>query len=124
MDWNIDLEGSGLVLMRTANAAAPFNKLATDYGESLAAIMEGLNYDIFALVATAVGEYSEHWAPTLNAAATQVGASLTGLQNALQAYVDGQEEMAMNAQYQASIGYIPELPGSTVTDPNGGDTAV
>lgn len=123
MDWDIDVEGVNQVLTATATAAEPFNGLATTYGDSVNSLIEGLNYDIFAVVAMAVGEYAEHWGPTLEAAATQVSASMHGAVNAVTAYLEGQETMAENAQRQASLGIV-EIPGSTVTDPNGGDTAV
>lgn len=123
MDWDIDVEGVNRVLFGTSKAAEPFNKLAVDYGNSLGAVVEGLNSGIFSVVAGAVAEYSEHWSPTLEAAATQVSASMNGTVNAVTAYLEGHETMAANAQRQASLGIV-EIPGSTVPDPNGGDTAV
>lgn len=123
MDWDIDVEGVNRVLTGTAKAAEPFQKVATVYGNRVSALLEGLDYDIFTVVAVAVGEYYEHWAPTLESAATQVSASMNGTVNAVTAYMDGQETMAANAQRQASLGIV-QIPGSTVPDPNGGDTAV
>lgn len=121
MDWDIDVEGVNSVLRKTQTAAHPFDGLAKSYGEDLTAIMNGLDYDIFKIVAGAVGEYSQHWAPTLEAAAKQVGASLTGAQNATKAYMAGQAEMAQNAQRAAARGEIPQPPGSR---PTGGNRAV
>jgi hypothetical protein len=112
VDWDIDIEGVNKVLTDTVTEAEPFDGLVTTYGENLGAIMEGLNYDIFTIVAVAIGEYAEHWAPTLEAAATQVGASLTGAHNAVTAYMEGQEEMALNAQQAAADGEIPDPPGT------------
>jgi hypothetical protein len=149
VDWDIDVEGAGQVLIDTATAAEPFNALLTTYGEELTALMQGTTYmvvdsgarlagargdgggtlagDVAALgclnvVSAAIGEYSEHWAPTLEDAATQVTASLTGLQNALEAYMAGQEEMVMNAQQNAANGYIPDPTDAMPT--TGGDVAV
>jgi hypothetical protein len=148
VDWNIDVEGTGQVLMDTATAAEPFNGLLTTYGEELTALMQGTTYVFRAagsrvagargngstlggsvaalgclnVVAAAIGEYAEHWAPTLEAAATQVTASLTGAQNALEAYLTGQEEMVMNAQRNAANGFIPDPTDAMPTV--GGDVAV
>ena len=58
----------------------------------------------------------------LEAAATQVTASLTGLQNALEAYLNGQEEMVLNAQRNAANGYIPDPTDAMPT--KDGDVAV
>jgi hypothetical protein len=148
VDWDIDVEGTAKVLIDTATAAQPFNDLLTSYGEELEAVMRGTTYVVGAthgarsrgdqggmlggdvaamgclnIVSAAIGEYSTHWAPTLEAAATQVSASLTGLQNALEAYLNGQEEMVMNAQRNAANGYIPD-PTDAMPTTHGGDVAV
>jgi hypothetical protein len=112
VDWDIDIAGASKVLTDTVTAAEPFDGLATTYGTNLKAIMEGLNYDVFTVVAVAIGEYAEHWSPTLEAAAKQVGASVTGAQNALKAYMEGQEEMALTAQRAAANGVVPDPPGT------------
>ncbi|TDD28017.1 hypothetical protein E1218_08780 [Kribbella turkmenica] len=122
MDWDIDVEGVNKVLTDTVNEAKPFDGLAKTYGTNLGAIVEGLNYDVFTVVAVAIGEYAQHWSPTLEAAAKQVGASLTGAQNAVKAYMEGQSEMALNAQRAAAKGEIPNPPGGT--RPTGGNKAV
>ena len=122
MDWDIDVEGVNRVLTATSTAAEPFNGLTKTYGDNLTNIMNGLNYDVFVVVASAVGEYSQHWAPTIEAAAKQVGASLIGARNAVMAYMNGQEEMALNAQRAAGRGEVPQPPGSTA--PHGGNRAV
>ncbi|MEU4606007.1 DUF6507 family protein [Kribbella sp. NPDC023972] len=148
MDWDIDVEGTFKVLTDTATAAEPFNELLTTYGEKLTALMHATTYmvvgagtrrtgardgpsflagDVAALgclnvVSAAIGEYSEHWAPTLEAAATQVTASLTGAQNAVLAYMEGQEGMAMNAQRAAANGFIPDPTDAMPT--KDGDVAV
>jgi Family of unknown function (DUF6507) len=111
VDWDIDVPGVNKVLTDTVAEAKPFDGLAKSYGEKLKAIMGGLDYDAFKVVAVAVGDYATHWSPTLEAAAKQVGASLTGAQNAVKAYMGGQEEMAMNAQHAAANGEIPDPPG-------------
>ncbi|WP_350275964.1 DUF6507 family protein [Kribbella sp. HUAS MG21] len=123
MDWDIDVDGVNQVLSATATAAEPFEALGISYGDSLGATIEGLNYDVFSVVAVAVAEYAEHWSPIVEAAARQVSASMYGTVNAVTAYMEGQETMAETAQRQASLGIV-EIPGSTVPDPNGGDTAV
>lgn len=148
MDWDIDVEGTANVLINTATAAEPFNALLTTYGEALEALMLGTTYLLadpgarragarggqgflsghtaelgcLNIVSAAIGEYAAHWAPTLEDAATQVTASLTGLQNALEAYLNGQEEMVMNAQRNAANGYIPDPTAEMPT--KDGDVAV
>ena len=122
MDWDIDVPGVNKVLTDTVTEAKPFDGLAKGYGDKLGAIMEGLKYDTFTVVAVALSEYAQHWSPTLEAAAKQVGASLTGAQNAVKAYMDGQEEMALTAQRAAANGVIPNPPGSK--QPSGRNRAV
>lgn len=148
MDWDIDVEGTYKVLTDTAAAAEPFNELLTAYNESLTALMHGTTYvvlgagdrragarggpnflagDVAALgclnvVTAAIGEYAEHWASTLEDAATQVTASLTGAQNAVLAYMEGQEGMAMNAQRAAANGFVPDPTDAMAT--KDGDVAV
>jgi hypothetical protein len=111
VDWNIDVAGVNDVLQKTATAAEPFDGLAKTYGSSLQGLSEGLNWQSFSVVAASLGEYAQHWAPNLEAAAKQVGASVTGASNAVKAYMAGQEEMAMTAQRAAKAGVIPDPPG-------------
>jgi hypothetical protein len=111
VDWDIDVAGVNKVLQDTVKEAEPFDGLAKTYGEKLNTIMTGLDYDAYKVVAVAMGEFAQHWSPTLEAAAKQVGASLTGAQNAVKAYMDGQEEMALTAQRAAKNGVIPDPPG-------------
>jgi len=122
VDWDVDVPGVNSVLKKTQAAAKPFDGLAKSYGDDLTDIMNGLNYDIFKVVASAVGEYSKHWAPTLEASAKQVGASLTGAMNATKAFMAGQEEMVQNAQRAAVRGEIPKLPPGS-TKPSGRNRA-
>jgi hypothetical protein len=112
VDWDIDVEGVSQVLTDTVTAAQPFDGLAKGYGEKMGTIVEGLNFEVFTVVAAAIGDYANHWAPTLEAAAKQVGASLTGAQNAVKAYMEGQNEMALNAQRMAGRGEMPTPAGT------------
>lgn len=124
MDWDINVEGVNGVLQRTVTAAEPFDGMAKSYGTSLQGIAEGLNWQMFSVVAASLGEYAQHWSPNLEAAAKQVGASLTGAQNAVKAYMAGQEEMALRAQQAAQNGVIPDPPGSTSRTNPGRNRAV
>ncbi|TCC61011.1 hypothetical protein E0H73_17290 [Kribbella pittospori] len=121
MDWDIDVAGTSKVLTDTQTAAEPFNKLSKDYGDKLNNLITPLKYDAFAVVAVAIGEYATHWQPTIEAAAKQVGSSLTGASNAVRAYMNGQHDMVLNAQQAAGRGEIPKPPGST--RPTGGNRA-
>lgn len=118
MDWDIDVAGVSKVLTDTSTAAEPFNGLATTYGEKLNSLMTAMEYEAFAVVAVAVGEYGQHWGPTIEAAAKQVTSSVMGAQNAVKAYMGGQEEMALNAQRAAGRGEVPQPPGSTASGRN------
>jgi hypothetical protein len=112
VNWKINVDGVNTVLTNTGNAATPLDGLSKAYGDDLTNIMNGLDYDAFRVVGAAIGEYSQHWAPTIEAAAKQITASLTGASEAVKAYMNGQEEMAMNAQRAASRGLMPgEKPG-------------
>lgn len=124
MDWDINVEGVNGVLQRTVTAAEPFDGMAKSYGTSLRGVAEGLNWQMFSVVAASLGEYAQHWSPNLEAAAKQVGASLTGAQNAVKAYMAGQEEMALRAQQAAANGVIPDPPGSTSRTNPGRNRAV
>jgi ABC-type transporter Mla subunit MlaD len=107
VDWKIDLDGVQTTLTNTAKAAEPLEGLVKSYGDDLTNLINGLNYDVFKVVAAAIGEYSQHWAPTIESAAKQINASLTGASEAVKAYANGQEEMAQNAQRAASQGLMP-----------------
>jgi Family of unknown function (DUF6507) len=124
VDWDINVEGVNGVLQRTVTAAEPFDGMAKSYGTSLQKVAEGLNWQMFSVVAASLGEYAQHWSPNLEAAAKQVGASLTGAQNAVKAYMAGQEEMALRAQQAAQNGVIPDPPGSTSRTNPGRNRAV
>ncbi|WP_427892976.1 DUF6507 family protein [Kribbella sp. GL6] len=112
MDWDIDPPGVERVLRATQSAAGPFESLAEWYGFNINSLVHGMDYDVIRVAASAVNEYSAHWSPSLEAAAKQIGASLTGAQNATVAYMHGQEDMALNAQQAAARGEIPPPPGS------------
>ncbi|HZX03893.1 DUF6507 family protein [Kribbella sp.] len=112
MDWDIDPPGVERVLRATQSAAEPFSSLGEFYGLNMNGLVQGMNYDVIRVAASAVSEYSTHWAPMIEAAAKQISASLTGAQNATVAYMHGQEDMALNAQQAAARGEIPAPPGS------------
>ncbi|WP_405058955.1 DUF6507 family protein [Kribbella sp. NBC_01505] len=111
MDWDIRPEGVQKVLTDTQTAATQFDPLAKQYSDNIRNAMVGTNDLMFGVIAVAIGEYSEHWGPSLESAAKQVGASITGAYNATKAYIDGQNEMVLNAQREAAAGYTPPQPG-------------
>ncbi len=93
------------------SAVEPFNTHSKNYGDRLNNVSVALQWDVFTVVAAALSEYGAHWQPRIQAAATQVEASLTGATNAVKAYQAGQTEMAANAQRAAGAGVVP-TPGS------------
>ncbi|GAA0585213.1 hypothetical protein HPO96_10315 [Kribbella sandramycini] len=105
--WNIDVAAVSDVLQKTATAVEPFNAHSKSYNDRLNNVTVALKWDIFTVVAVAVSEYGAHWQPIIQAAATQVEASLTGATNAVKAYNAGQTEMAANAQRAAGNGVVP-----------------
>jgi hypothetical protein len=111
VDWNIQPGGVSEVLTTTQEVAKGFDPLAKKYGDCMNNTMVGLNTPLFSVIAAAVGEYATHWNPTLESAAKQVGASITGAATATKAYMEGQQEMAMNAQRAAAAGILPPAPG-------------
>ncbi|MFI5694924.1 DUF6507 family protein [Kribbella sp. NPDC051586] len=117
MDWDIDPRGVASVLKKTEAAAKPLDALTKKYGTCLNDLMQGLNPSApelgsVQLVAASLSEFAVHWQPSLESSVQQLGASLMGAYNATTAYLNGQEEMAANAQRAAANGQIPPPPGS------------
>ncbi|MEU4191508.1 DUF6507 family protein [Kribbella sp. NPDC026611] len=107
VNWKINVDGVQTVLTNTGKAAEPLDGLMKSYGDDLTNLMNGLDYDVFKVVGAAIGEYSQHWSPVIEAAAKQINSSLTGAAEAVKAYMNGQEQMAQNAQRAAANNLLP-----------------
>ncbi|GAA1582956.1 DUF6507 family protein [Kribbella karoonensis] len=99
MDWDIDPQAVAKVLQKAGGEAAGFEPVAKDYADYA-------ERSVRQTQATLVGQacadvltyYQDAWTDLIG----QVNASLNGAKEATLAYVHGQEEMALNAQRNAT----------------------
>lgn len=97
--WDIDPPGVKGVVDRTITAAEGFETHLTTYGNNLSSAAKNGGSGI---VATALQDFANHHEAGIKAMVNQTTKSLTGAVNATKAYVDGDLEMAANAQRNAS----------------------
>ncbi len=96
--WNLDPAGIKGVVERTGGEAKRFEGAAKTYGEALQGAAESSGSN---LVASALAGFAEHHKPTLQAMAERAGRVLNGAVTATNAYLDGDLQMATNAQHDA-----------------------
>ncbi len=96
--WNLDPGGVKGVVERTGAEAKRFEGAAKTYGDAVegAAQASGSN-----LVASALAGFAAHHKPTLQGMADRAVRVLNGAINATTAYLDGDLQMAANAQHAA-----------------------
>lgn len=96
--WNLDPGGIKGVVERTGGEAKRFEGAAKTYGEALQGAAESSGSN---LVASALAGFASHHKPTLEAMGERAARVLNGAVNATNAYLDGDLQMAANAQHQA-----------------------
>jgi C4-dicarboxylate-specific signal transduction histidine kinase len=108
--WDIAPDGVRSVLSRTEAVAAEFETQMTDLNTALmgAATQSSSN-----IVAEALSGYAESAQADLGFVFTRTGACMTGAANATNAYLDGDLQMAADAQAAATAAPAPlaTMPG-------------
>lgn len=124
--WDLKPQGITQVLKSTGESASKLEKYAKSYGEHLtsAASSAGtISADAGSggsggeqvqggLVALALSQYAEHAAKDLQFVAARAGKSLQGVVDATTAYLNGDEQMAQEAQRKALSAPKVDLPGA------------
>jgi len=112
--WDLKPQGIQGVLKTTGETASHIETYAKSYGEHLTSAASsagtisaegpggtGGEKPTGGLVALALSQYAEHAATDLKFIAARAGKSLTGAVEATTAYLNGDEEMAAEAQRKA-----------------------
>ena len=123
--WDLKPQGIQGVLKTTGEKASHIEKHAKSYGEHLTSAAtsagtisaegggEGGEKAQGGLVALALSQYAEHATTDLKFIAARAGKSLQGAVDATTAYLNGDEEMAAEAQHKAlsAPDLDPKTPG-------------
>ncbi|MFF3781348.1 DUF6507 family protein [Streptomyces sp. NPDC001933] len=125
--WDLKPQGIQGVLKTTGEVASKIQTHATSYGDHLTSAAssagtitaegggggEGGEQAVGGLVALALSQFAEHTTPDLKFIAARAGKSLTGAVDATTAYLNGDLDMAAEAQRKAlgAVDMDPEKPG-------------
>jgi hypothetical protein len=106
--WDIDPAGVGGVLEKTQSVATGFQTHLTALGSALETAAPNTSS---ALVAGALGAFAEELRPQVESVVNLTVSAITGASKAVQAYAEGDLEMAARAQQNAASVSTPDLPG-------------
>ncbi|AXE85901.1 MULTISPECIES: DUF6507 family protein [unclassified Streptomyces] len=121
--WDLKPQGISHVLKTTGDAASKLEKYAKAFGEHLTSAAssagtvsaegggEGGEKAQGGLVALALSQFAEHATKDLKFVAARAGKSLQGAVDATTAYLNGDEEMAAEAQRKTLQAPVVDLPG-------------
>ncbi|CAL9314720.1 MULTISPECIES: DUF6507 family protein [Streptomyces] len=121
--WDLKPQGISHVLKTTGEAASKLEKYATAFGEHLTSAAssagtvsaegggEGGEKAQGGLVALALSQFAERATKDLKFVAARAGKSLQGAVDATTAYLNGDEEMAAEAQRKTLQAPVVDLPG-------------
>ncbi|MCX5340728.1 DUF6507 family protein [Streptomyces atratus] len=128
--WDLKPQGISGVLKTTGEVASKLQTYATSYGDHLSSAAssagtisaeggdgggggEGGEKAAGGLVALALSQFAEHTTPDLKFIAARAGKSLQGAVDATTAYLNGDLEMAAEAQHKAlgAVDLDPKKPG-------------
>jgi Family of unknown function (DUF6507) len=114
--WDIDPVGVRSVLISTENVAKEFDGQMTTLNSGLEGAATQSSSDI---VASALSGFAESAGANLNFVFTRTGACLGGAAQATNCYVNGDLEMAANAQSSAAAAPNPlaGMPGQSRSGP-------
>jgi hypothetical protein len=99
MDWDIDVNQVATVLQTTADKASGFEPVGKNYADyAERAVRQAQATLVGQAVADVLMHYQDAWMDIID----QTNASLTGAKDATMAYINGQQEMALNAQRAAT----------------------
>ncbi|WP_405059491.1 DUF6507 family protein [Kribbella sp. NBC_01505] len=98
MKWDINVDQVAKTLQTTAEKAAGFETVGKNYADyAERAVRQAQATLVGQAVADVLTHYQNAWQDIIE----QTNASLTGAKNATMAYIQGQDEMALNAQRAA-----------------------
>lgn len=106
--WDIDPAGVGGVLTKTQSVATGFQTHLTEISSAMETAAPNTSS---ALVAGALGAFAEELAPQVESVVNLTVSAITGASRAVQAYAEGDLEMAARAQQNASSVHTPDMPG-------------
>ncbi|SFY17293.1 DUF6507 family protein [Streptomyces atratus] len=128
--WDLKPQGIQGVLKTTGEVASKIQTHATSYGDHLSSAAssagtisaegggdggggKGGEQAVGGLVALALSKFAEHTTPDLKFIAARAGKSLTGAVDATTAYLNGDLDMAAEAQRKAlgAVDLDPKKPG-------------
>ncbi|MFF3953724.1 DUF6507 family protein [Streptomyces sp. NPDC001890] len=127
--WDLKPQGIQGVLKTTGEVASKIQTHATSYGDHLSSAAssagtitaegggdgggKGGEQAVGGLVALALSQFAEHTTPDLKYIAARAGKSLTGAVDATTAYLNGDLDMAAEAQRKAlgAVDMDPKKPG-------------
>ncbi|MEV7723080.1 DUF6507 family protein, partial [Streptomyces sp. NPDC088184] len=123
--WDLKPQGIQGVLKTTGEVASKIQTYATSYGDHMTSAAssagtitaEGGGGEggeaVGGLVALALSQFAEHTTPDLKFIAARAGKSLTGAVDATTAYLNGDLDMAAEAQRKAlgAVDLDPKKPG-------------
>lgn len=121
--WDLKPQGISQVLKSTGEEAAKLEKYATSFGRHLSSAAtsagtisaegggEGGEKAQGGLVALALSQWAEHATEDLKFIAARAGKSLQGVVDATTAYLNGDQEMAAEAQRNTLKAPVVDLPG-------------
>lgn len=99
MDWDIDPQAVVKVLQRAGGQAKRFEPITKDYADYAERSVRQTQATLVGQAcADVLGHYQDAWQDIVG----QINASLNGAKEATLAYVHGQEQMALNAQKNAT----------------------
>lgn len=106
--WDIDPAGVGGVLKKTQSVAKGFQTHLTSIGSAMKTAAPNSSSS---LVAGALSTFAEELRPEIESVVNLTGSAITGCSKAVQAYAEGNLEMAAQAQQNASSIRTPDMPG-------------
>lgn len=106
--WDVDPAGVRGVLARTQSVAGEFEGQLTAVS---GAMESAAGNSASPIVAAALSGFAEAVQPQVRAVIARVGSALTGAATAVNAYAQGDLEMAATAQRNAAGVGQPDLPG-------------
>lgn len=111
--WDIDPSGVKSVLQRTETTASAFEEQIRSLNTALE---QAGTESTSRIVAKAISDFMQAQATHMTFVFTRTSAALQGAANATQAYLDGDLQMAANAQQSAATAPVPtDIPGAAET---------
>ncbi|WP_243716152.1 DUF6507 family protein [Actinomadura darangshiensis] len=109
--WDIEPRGVGSILIKVLGLVEdPDDGLEKVVGDVFKHVGEAGTAAMSEPIATALGEYAKYAEPQLNGMVSTTGRCVSGTYEAVKAYIDGDLEMAAEAQEKAAGVGVPRIP--------------